>query len=71
MVSLGQALFDAGEYESSESVFSETVKIAPSLGSAYHGLGLSLYKTARLEEALEAIEKALKLEPGSARYPST
>ena len=57
-----------GREADAERTLREAIALAPQSGAAYHALGLSLVRQKRYDEALEALQKAMQLDPGQPRY---
>lgn len=57
-----------GNREREEKLYAEAIKADPSWGTPWFNLALLLQKEGRLEEAKEAVEKAIRLMPKNAPY---
>ncbi|MDQ7822450.1 MAG: tetratricopeptide repeat protein [Candidatus Eremiobacteraeota bacterium] len=62
--SLGFIYYFAGEFEKGVALCQKTVGLYPGDAYAHKGLGLHLAKTGRVAEGVEALKKALILDPG-------
>lgn len=60
---LARALFDAGRYQSASLHFRHLAAVDPVDHYAHYGLGLSLWRMGHLEQAREALAKAVALSP--------
>jgi len=61
----GMAHLEKGRYEKGRQAFLAAVAAYPAYSAAYAGLGTSLLQLRRREEALQAFERAVKLNNGS------
>ena len=64
------ALMDRGEYDAAVKRFQEAVRIDPKCEDAQCGLGVTLAKLGRFDEAVPCLEEALKLWPDSPGFKS-
>jgi Flp pilus assembly protein TadD len=62
-----QAL-DKGDFQAAERLYREAMRLSPKKVDWPVGLGLTLERQARFEEALAAYRKAAELSPGEAEY---
>ncbi len=62
---LGVIHAQRGEYDKAEQHFLATVRSEPTYQKGYHNLALVYYITSRNDQALDVIDKALKLVPGA------
>lgn len=58
----------AGNEKASEVVLRQAISVAPENGLAWHALGLALVRQQRTGEGLDALQKAVRLEDGNARF---
>ena len=63
---LGMAYYHKKEYGLAEKYFLESLKIAPDFDRALYGLAQTYIATGRVQEAVEKLEKAVEINPGSA-----
>jgi tetratricopeptide (TPR) repeat protein len=61
----GAIHLETQQFENAGEDFHEAIQADSELGSAYVGLGMSLIAQHRLEEALEPLDRAVRLLPGS------
>ncbi len=66
----GMALLDRGEWDAAVKRFQEAVRIDPKCEDAQCGLGVTLAKLRRFDEAVPCLEEALKLWPDSPGFKS-
>lgn len=65
-VELGRTYYEARQFEAAEMVLNEAIASTPNQASAYHWLGLTLYKSGKSAQALEALERAVAFAPANA-----
>jgi tetratricopeptide (TPR) repeat protein len=71
-LSLGNALYAGGDLAGSVQAFGTAASLDPNNGDAFNNLAHVLAESGRLEEALEAVQKALEQEsPNRATYMQT
>ena len=63
--SLGTIKFDAQQYEESEQLFAEAVKLVPSSTSAWFYYGVSLSEVGNIELAETVFERIIESQPGN------
>lgn len=62
----GLAVSESGDFVAAESLYREAIALNPKLPEAWNGLGHSLKKQKRYDEAFAAYDEALTLRPGFA-----
>jgi adenylate cyclase len=60
---MGRVYMMRGEHDASVAELETALALNPSFAPAYHGLGFALVLSGRLEEADEALDKAVRLSP--------
>ena len=60
---LGRVYMMRGEHDASVAELETALELNPSFAQAHHGLGFALTLSGRLEEAGEALDKAIRLSP--------
>lgn len=65
---LGQIAIIEGDFEAAEQDFRTAIQRDDSLAPAFHGLGLALWRRAKLEEARTALGEAVEQEPNNAVF---
>jgi Flp pilus assembly protein TadD len=65
---LGRACYNSGQRERAAEVFEALLEADPSADYAHYGLGQSLKKLGRIDEARTHLRLAVALDPGSALY---
>lgn len=60
---LGRTYHEAQQYDLSEQTLRRAIHLAPNQGSAYHWLGLTLSRSGRPRESLEALYNSIRLDP--------
>ncbi len=65
---LARARYDAGQFESARSTFATLVDVAPDSDYAHFGLGLSLFRLGRPEDAEPHLALAAVMSPARAEY---
>ena len=66
-IRLGQAHWNAGEYEAAFEAFKEAVKLAPASAEAHNWMGAFLMGRGSLTDAITELRKAVSLDPQYAR----
>src|SRR5262245_54041123 len=66
-IQLGQAHWNAGEYEAAFDAFKEALKLAPSSAEAHNWMGAFLMGRGSLTDAIAELRKAVSLDPQYAR----
>jgi tetratricopeptide (TPR) repeat protein len=64
---LGQAQWNAGEYDAAFAAFKEAVKLAPASAEAHNWMGAFLMGRGSLTDAISELRKAVSLDPQYAR----
>lgn len=64
----GAGYIAAGNFDSAERCFMESIGIAPAVASSYNNLGFVYRKKRLLDESVEYYRKAVALEPGNYLY---
>ncbi len=65
---LARAHYDAGHYETARSAFTDLVDAAPDSDYAHFGLGLSLFRLGRVDDAEPHLALAAVMRPGRSDY---
>ena len=65
---LGRACYNSGDRERAAEVFAALLEVDPSADYAHYGLGQSLKKLGRTEEARTHLRRAVALDPTSTLY---
>jgi tetratricopeptide (TPR) repeat protein len=65
---LGNSAFALGDYAGAESAYRAALAIAPQQAGLWNNLAYALAKSGRREAALEAVQRAVDLDPGNANY---
>jgi predicted O-linked N-acetylglucosamine transferase (SPINDLY family) len=65
-----QALAQAGDFALAEKLYEQVLRVDPQQASAWHQLGLVVYRRGRIEEAAECLSRAVSLDPSSAAFQS-
>jgi Flp pilus assembly protein TadD len=65
---LGRACYNSGQRGRAAEVFEALLEVDPSADYAHYGLGQSLKKLGRMDEARTHLRLAVALDPGSALY---
>lgn len=64
-VELGRTYYENGQFELAEEYLGKAIRLSPQDGSAYYWLGLTLSRTEREQEAIEALHHSVQLDPNN------
>jgi tetratricopeptide (TPR) repeat protein len=64
LITLGREHYQAGEYEKAEKFLAEVVEMRPTFPDVFNMLGVIYHAQERFQEAEEAFENALRINPG-------
>ena len=70
-LALGNAAYDAADFEKAIPHYEKAVKLSPDIGSWWYNLGLAYMATNRHEEAERALARAVELDPSSEKFRQT